>query len=168
MNKTFFIALALQSVSAWAQLPTSMFSQALTQAEVIEKIPSEPQFQAVRDAIAQKTGSRGDLEFVVKRMTRFTQQASCGRVAFWVSQPSSKTVWPQLGGELNICESGDPPLQECKGQGLVPHTAKCADGSSPRDTAEVQQAISDALKRGGLTHEQVRSLSTPPNKGKSK
>lgn len=168
MKKLFICYFALHALAASAQSPSTMFSQALIKGELTEKIPAEPLYQPAREAIAAKTGSKGDLFFVVKRTQRFEKQPKCGRIAFWVVQPASMTVWPQLGGELNICENEDPPLKECKGQGLVPHTALCANGAQPTDTAEVEKAIKDALSRGGLTHDQVKALSASASKGSTK
>jgi len=168
MKKLFICCLALNALAASAQAPSTMFSQALIKGEATEIIPAEPLYQPSREAIAAKTGSKGDLFFVAKRIQRFEKQPKCGRIVFWVAQPASMTVWPQLGGELNICENEDPPLKECKGQGLVPHTALCANGSQPTDTDEVKKAIEAAFSRGGLTHDQVKALSGPTRKGSTK
>jgi hypothetical protein len=79
-------------------------------------------------------------------------------VAFALAQPATKRVWPAAGGELNLCEDGRPPLKMCPGQPavLVPPQGHCAVGVAPVDTPEVAQAISAALKAGGLSVEQLR------------
>ncbi len=136
--------------------PMSIFAEALLNGRATAPLPSDSVFNSGVQAIQSRTGKTGPVEVIAWRIERFTQQAHCGRVGFITFQPSSNTAFPEMGGELNVCEDGMPPLRLCPDIGLVPYSAKCKDGSAPSETAEVKEAIARALARGGLTREQVQ------------
>jgi len=94
---------------------------------------------------------------VAQRVVRFTQQSRCGRVRFALAQPASKKVWPAFGGQMNVCEDGQPPLRTCPEHQsvLVPATSVCATGKPPVDTEEVAAAIRAATNAGAITHDQM-------------
>lgn len=144
---------ALASI-AQAQ-PVSFFVEALQNGRASAPLPADGPFKSGVTAIEARTGRQGSVEIVAWRIERFTQQAKCGRIGFIPHQAVSKTAFPEMGGELNICEDGMPPLRVCANVGLVPHSAKCPDGTAPQDTEEVKASIAAALARGGLTQQQV-------------
>ncbi len=166
MKKAIALLAALAANTASSQ-PVSFFADALTSGKSTMNAPVDATFSAAQQVIQQKTGSSGELQFIAWRIQKFTQQSKCGRVGFVAYQPSTGTAFPEIGGELNICEDGMPPLRECAAIGLVPVSAKCPDGSAPSDTKEVRDAISDAIKRGGLTYAQVSQM-LKTNKGVQK
>ena len=135
--------------------------RALVDGRASEPLPDLPMLRQAVVAMQQQAGDSGPIVVQAMRMQRFVQQARCGRVVFGMSQPSSHKAWPALGGELNICEDGLPPLRMCKDRPniLVPASSNCRDGSAPQDTTEVASAISAALNRGGLTVDQARQTS---------
>ena len=132
--------------------------RALVDGRASEPLPDLPMLRQAVVAMQQQAGDSGPIVVQAMRMQRFVQQARCGRVVFGMSQPSSHKAWPALGGELNICEDGLPPLRVCKDRPnvLVPASSNCRDGSAPQDTTEVASAISAALNRGGLTVDQAK------------
>ena len=152
--KTVSVAFAAMASFAHAQ-PISFFVEALQKGAASAPLPTEGPFKSGINAIVALTGKQGSIEILAWRIERFTQQANCGRVGFIPHQASSKTAFPEMGGELNICEDGMPPLRFCANLGLVPFSAKCPDGAAPQDTEEVKAAIAAALSRGGLSQQQV-------------
>lgn len=156
---SMFAMLAI-SVSAMAQdMPTSVFTEALTKGQASVELPNDEQFRPLVQAIRGRTGSNGQIMVFAKLVTKFKQQPSCGRVAFLVSQPSVHIAWDDLGGQLNICLDGLPPKRMCSshpGQ-LYPAGAACPDGTPAQDTPEVADAIKHALATGGLSNEQVKA-----------
>lgn len=160
------LAVTVPSLAASAYAETSapnVFAQALVVGEASAPAPSEPLFQKAFAAVRARTGDPGPLVLIAKRVTRFAGQSRCGRVAFALAQPSSHKVFPQLGGEINVCEDGLPPLQVCADQPsiLVPPSAHCANGTRPHNTAEVDAAIQSSIARGSLSPEQARARFTP-------
>ena len=154
---------------AWSQgVQPNVLVQALREGTASQALPAGIVYEIAAHAIQEKTGDAGPIVIVAHLMRRFQQQPLCGRVAFVIAQPSSHQAWRDLGGQLNICESGEPPMRACENQPgiLVPVAAVCTDGSQPRDTSEVQQAIKEAVEAGGLSREQVRKqlAETRPNK----
>ena len=135
--------------------------RALVDGRASEPLPDLPLLRKAIAAMQQQAGDSGPIVVQAMRLQRFVQQAHCGRVVFGMSQPSSHKAWPGLGGELNICEDGLPPLRVCKDRpnALVPPNSTCHDGAAPQDTVEVASAISAALNRGGLTVEQAKQKS---------
>lgn len=158
LTATIALAAIATCTSPCAQgIPSSVFMEALANGESSTPLPDVKPFDALIKAIKDKTGSDGQVLVKAFRVARFKEQSKCGRVAFIVAQPSSGLAWDDLGGQLNICEDGRPPLKRCNpGAGLIPGTDKCPDGSTPSDTEEVSDAIKKALASGGLTHEQVK------------
>lgn len=120
-------------------------------------IPPMPMLERATQLIQQKTGDSGALSLKVFRVARFKSQPACGRVSFGLYQASTRTFWGQFGGQLNVCEDGTAPLKICSGSSdLVLPDRPCRDGTHPVDTQEVQQAIDEAIKAGGLSPKQVR------------
>lgn len=135
--------------------PVSLFVEALQSGRASSPLPVDRPFKSGVAAIEARTGRHGQVEILAWRIERFTQQSKCGRIGFIPYQATSNSAFPEMGGELNICEDGMPPLRVCANVGLVPYTAKCPDGTAPQDTDEVKAAIAAALSRGGLTQQQV-------------
>lgn len=158
------IALCASWSIACAQgLPMNLFVKALKEGKSSSPVPNDPKVAYMIQSIQAKTHDNGPLNIEVFRVARFTQQPSCGRVSFVISQPSSKATFPQLGGDLNICESGMPPWRICKGtqEPLIPPGGTCPDKSTPQDTPEVIAAIQSSLTNGSRTHEEVRKTLQP-------
>lgn len=140
-------------------LPSSVFTEALIAGEAIEPLPDDKTFGPLIKAIKSKTGNPGTVVVKAMRISKFVQQPTCGRIAFIMMQPATKTAWDDLGGQLNVCADGGPPLRTCKGHpgSLYPFNTKCPDGSEATDTPEVAEAIKKALSSGGLSYEQVQA-----------
>ena len=163
----------LASSSQAQGLPASIFTEALTNGESTEPLPDDKNFGPLIKALKNNTGNTGPIVVKAMRIMKFEQQSNCGRIVFMIMQPASKTGWNDLGGQLNICEDGGPPLRMCKSHpgALYPFNTKCPDGTQSTDTAEVELAIKKALSTGGLSYEQVRAKvfkNTPPQDPKSK
>jgi hypothetical protein len=129
------------------------FRRALTDGAASAPLPNNKMTQSAERAVKQRTGSDAPLVLFAKRIETFQQQPDCGRVAFVIAQPATNSAWKDMGGELNVCKDGAPPLRVCKsnpGQ-LIPYDAPCKDGSRPVDTPEVAAAIAAAVQEGGLT-----------------
>ena len=73
---------------------------------------------------------------------------------FAFGQPTAKIVFAEFGGQMNVCEDGQPPLRTCadRPSALLPPAALCANGKPPVDTEEVAAAIRAA---GGQTQEEM-------------
>ena len=136
----------------------NVFVQALVNGRATAPLPDDPRWTDVVAALRRQAGSSSALQIAAMRVAKFTNQAQCGRVAFALWQPLTNKAWPQLGGQLNICEDGMPPLQVCAQapDQLVPVGLRCADGVPAQDTAEVRQAIDAAIAAGSLSADQVR------------
>ncbi|OYU41900.1 MAG: hypothetical protein CFE44_27125, partial [Burkholderiales bacterium PBB4] len=94
-------------------MATSPFTEALINGDAQTPLPNDRQFTGLKDLIQQRTGDSGDIIIKAFRIQKFKTQPNCGRVAFIIMQPSRNIAWPDLGGQLNICTDGQPPLREC-------------------------------------------------------
>lgn len=162
MSKTLIALLSsLCAITALAQLPPSdsPMVTALIEGQATSSLPNSPQNHQVIQALQKSTKNDGDIVVVFKRIIRFHEQNNCGRITMYVAQPSSKTSWLQMGGDLNICEDGLPPLKVCaeNPKKLVAPDVNCKGGRSPIDTPEIKAAIANSLKHGGMTEEQAQS-----------
>lgn len=136
----------------------NLFVRALKSGSASAPLPHDGQFGPAIKTIQKLAGDQGPIMIEAWRISRFKQQALCGRVGFTIVQPSSKRSWPELGGQLNICESGTPPWRMCKDKPnvLVPPDQRCPDKSNSVDTPEIAKAIETALASGSLSEDQVR------------
>lgn len=152
-----------------AIVPATTFAQfsddnplvvALTKGSIKTPIPSDPYMASAAKLIQTKTGSPGEVSMIAQRVTWFKSQPSCGRVAFALYQASTNTSWGQLGGQLNICKDGTPPLRVCRARPdrLILPDGTCPDGSAPEDAPEIKAAIQRAVSAGGLTVEKVQEI----------
>ncbi|HDR9757823.1 TPA: hypothetical protein QDC44_001946 [Burkholderia cepacia ATCC 25416] len=161
------LALAQSTANAVTDGPQSVLTLALVNGSASAQLDDNGQYATVISAIHQRTGDRGPVVVLARRVVSFKEQPRCGRVAFIVAQPSSSIAWSDMGGELNICDDGDPPLRICKANPgkLVLGESACADGSPPVDTPEVAAAIKNALAAGGMDPREaarrVRAMATP-------
>ncbi len=148
-------ALACPLAQAQSVFRNGVFAQALIDGTATAPIPARSELGPALQSIQAKTHDTGPVFISAKRLFRFKQQARCGRVIFTIVQPSSNTELP--GGQLNVCEDGLPPWRICKDKpgALIAPQDRCPDGSEPQNTAEVAQAIKDALAKGDLSQEQV-------------
>ena len=137
---------------------SNAFVEALVTGHGHSPFPEGPAFASVLAALHRQTGDAGLIVVNAERVARFASQPHCGRVAYVVAQPSSHAVWSNLGGQLNLCEDGLPPLRQCHGRPgtLVPPTRRCADGSTPEDTPEVAAAIRASFERGYISADEAR------------
>lgn len=140
--------------------PKSVLTDAVTSGSASAPLDDNGQYAAVIAAVKKKTGSDGPLMIYASRILTFKQQPRCGRVAYVIGQPSANLAWPDMGGQLNICDNGDPPLRMCKGEPdtLVLSNSQCADRSAPVDTPEVAAAIQAALAAGSMSPEQAAKM----------
>ncbi len=162
MSKKLFVFFScLHVMAAMAQLPQSdsPMVTALIEGQATSSLPNNPQNLQVIQALQKSTKNDGDILVVFKRITRFKEQNTCGRITMYVAQPASKTTWAQMGGDLNICEDGLPPLKVCaeSPKKLVAPDANCKGGRSPIDTPEIKAAIANSLKHGSMTAEQAQA-----------
>jgi hypothetical protein len=151
-------ALAVPGIGhAEGETPKSVLTTAVVKGSASAPLLDIPQYAKMIQAVQQRTGSSGPLMIYAQRMTSFKDQPRCGRVAYIIAQPSSNMAWSQMGGQLNICDNGDPPWRMCNGdpRKLVPANADCPDHSATADAPEVAAAIQAALDHGGLTPEQA-------------
>lgn len=158
-NLKFLIAVVLGALQfvAYGQ-GANPFVEGLTNGKFKSEF-NDPRFLRAAKELKEQTKSDAPLYLVVERLLTFKTQARCGRIKYWIEQPSTQTKWEQLGGELNICEDGLPPWGNCPNNQIAPINSKCADGSSPQQTAEVKEAIQAAVNRGGST-----KFPKPPSK----
>jgi len=161
------LALAQSSANAAPDGPQSVLTLALANGSASAQLDDNGQYAIAISAIHQRTGDLGPVVVLARRIVSFKEQQRCGRVAFIVAQPSSSIAWTDMGGELNICDDGDPPLRTCKANPgkLVLAESACADGSSPVDTPEVAAAIKNAVAAGGMVPREaarrVRAMAIP-------
>ncbi|MBN6738846.1 hypothetical protein LGM85_28150 [Burkholderia multivorans] len=147
--------------------PQSVFMIALENGTATAPLDSNGQYSVAISAIRERTGDNGPVVVLARRIASFKEQPRCGRVAFIVAQPSSHTAWTDMGGELNICDDGNPPLRICAAEPskLVLPDSACADGSTPVDIPEVADAIKSATAAGGMDPREaarrVRAAATP-------
>lgn len=160
--RLFLAAIPLLAIPTAAHSQLSIYESpfvlALINGASTGKIDNSPMMIFAANKIKNKTGSDGEVSVRAQRVIRFSEQPKCGRVTFALYQESSNTYWGQLGGQLNICVDGMPPLRVCKTdpKKLVLPSSICKDNSRPVDTTEVAVAIADAKKKGGLDVEQYR------------
>lgn len=139
-------------------VPQNVFAQALIEGSATAPVPQRAgPMSRVLESLQAQSGSKEPISIVAARVVRFTQQARCGRIRFAMGQPLSKKLWPAMGGEMNVCEDGQPPLRVCPERPgvLVPANAVCASGKTPVDTPEVAAAIAAAIKAGDISHDQM-------------
>ena len=157
------IALCAMSAAMASASPASdalsfgeVFVQALVHGRASQPMPANAVLAQRVAQMQSQSGDSGPIVVQAMRVVRFVQQSRCGRVVFGFSQRLSHKGW--LGGQLNICEDGLPPLRVCADRPtvLVPSASRCRDNSSPVDTAEVAAAIASALANGDLSPEQAR------------
>lgn len=143
-------------VGCAAAQDVGVYADALKQGKAETRLPYKAPLDKLTLQLQQMTRDAGPIMVKAERIKYFQQQTHCGRVRFILYQPSSNTAWPELGGQLNICEDGAPPWRICKSNPmrLVLHTERCADGTLPIDTPEVAQSILEAVAAG--------SMLTPP------
>ncbi|MCX4151023.1 MULTISPECIES: hypothetical protein [Paraburkholderia] len=139
--------------SASAEDLLNVFSHAVVDGTASAPLPDIPTFQNAIRIVQQRTGSDAPLAIYAERITRFQNQPRCGRVVFMIGQPATHKAWKDMGGQLNICEDGGPPLRMCPGKPdvLLPVDAMCPGGTRPVDTPEVTAAIQQAVAQGSLT-----------------
>lgn len=137
--------------------PANVFLNALNTGESTAPLLVTDTTAPVIRAMQHSTGNSGDIMIHAHLIKRFVQQSHCGRIEFNLEQPSSKHVWPEIGGQFNICEDGLPPWRICEANPkvLVPPDASCPNGQRSIDTPEIHAAIEDSLKHGSLSREQV-------------
>lgn len=163
--------LLLTSIQAFSQgVAENVFVRALRDGHATMVMPVEEPFARVVRDLQSKTANAGAIELQATRIARFKQQPLCGRVMFVVAQPATKIAWSDMGGQLNICESGNPPMRVCDEhpEVLVEPAFLCIGGKSPHDTHEVSSAIAQAIKDGGLSREQVRAQLVQAQKNSAK
>lgn len=151
----------LAPVFAWGQFADdNPLVVALIKGVAKAPMPNDPYFASASKEIQKQTRSPGEVSMIAERLSWFRSQPTCGRVAFALYQASTNTSWGQLGGQLNICKDGTPPLRACRTRPdrLVLPDATCPDGAAPEDTLEVKQAIAKAVQNGGLTVEKVQQI----------
>lgn len=153
MNRLLFLIVfcLLLNPQARAQ-DVGVYADALKSGTAQTRLPYKAPLDQLTLKLQQMTHDAGPILVKAERVRYFQQQSHCGRVRFILFQPSSNTAWPELGGQLNICEDGSPPWRICKSNPmrLVLHTERCSDGSAPVDTPEVEQAIKEAVASGSV------------------
>ena len=159
--KHIILAAALLNCSvvhALTAADTNLFVSALKTGASSAPVPTGGQLGPAIKSLQNMTGDSGPLTIEVRRIARFQQQVRCGRVAFIIVQPSTQRGWPELGGQLNMCEDGLPPWRVCKVQPnvLVAPDHECPDKSATIDTPEVAQAMQAAFASGSLNEDQMR------------
>ena len=163
--------ISTQTIAKTASEQNGVFAQAIIDGSASTPVSIlNKQFSPMIRELQSKTHDNGQILVQVKRLFKFKDQPKCGRVLFSLTQPSSNTTWP-IGGQLNICEDGMPPLGICKDNPtlLIPRFERCSDKSEPQDTPEVAKAISDALAQGDSTHQQVlQKIKSATSKGEVK
>lgn len=155
------IALVLPAVGHAADdSPKSVLTQAVVDGKANAPLDDNGQFAAAIASIKQRTGNDGPVMLYAARILTFKEQPRCGRVAYVIAQPSAHLAWPDMGGQLNICEDGQPPLRMCAGHPdkLVLANSLCPDRSTPADTSEVTAAIQAAVAGGSMTPEDASKM----------
>ncbi|PTT91012.1 hypothetical protein DBR42_04705 [Pelomonas sp. HMWF004] len=153
--------LVLAPLAARAQLISgaqmNVFTTAVIAGQAAAPLPEAGPTAKAIQTLKSMSHDDGPIYIEAKLVTRFVQQPKCGRLAFQVTQPSSGKSWPQLGGQMNICEDGTPPKQVCKADPtkLVTAEIRCPDLSAPQNTPEVDRAIQTALAGGQQTGAQI-------------
>lgn len=144
----------------------ALMMEALTRGTAEMPLEADGAYARAVAAVRAHTGDSGPVVLYAQRVRMFKDQPRCGRVRFVVGQPTAHQAWPEMGGQLNLCENGDPPQRECRNAPgkLVLASARCADGSAPVDTREVKQAIDDAVAAGSLRPQDAAKLMPPPKR----
>ncbi|WP_124648996.1 hypothetical protein [Burkholderia stagnalis] len=144
--------LSASATAASSDGPQSVLTLALAKGAASAPLDEHGQYAQAISAIQARTGDHGPVVVLARRVAAFKGQPRCGRVAYIIAQPTSQIAWTDMGGELNICDDGNPPLRMCKAQSgkLVLPDSICSDGSHPVDTPEVAAALSNAISAGGL------------------
>lgn len=143
---------------AFAADYSNVFDETLSEGQGSIPAPVNAQTKQGIKAMQDKTKNDGAITIRFTRITRFKSQPRCGRINMAFYQESTNTIFSGMGGDMNICVDGQPPLRACKDKPLtlVDSMAACKDGSAPIDTQEVSKAIADSIAKGGLTREQVK------------
>jgi len=145
-NQLLIALVTLFSIDSIAQPGQNLFVEALLQGhssvnlqqkQINDEIDNSVNNRVIQ-ILKQTTQNDGPLLQEAQLLYKFKEQTQCGRIEFWVSQPSSHTRWKELGGQLSICVNGGPPLQECPKKLLVPNGVLCFDKSKPIDTLEIK------------------------------
>ena len=146
------------AIAETTTLAGSPFVLALKEGKAMNPPPANALTTQAIKALQERTGNKGEVTMLAFRIARFKSQPKCGRVGFGLYQENTKTFWGGLGGQLNVCEDGTPPLKICKAtpSQLVLHDHECADKSRPVDTPEITEVIKKALASGSMTIEQFR------------
>jgi len=158
----FMGSILLYSQPVFAQsLDSNVFVTALQRGRAEAPVPNDAMFGRATASLQTRAGDSGPIWIRAVRLHQFKQQSSCGRVAFYIFQPSTHKTWPTVGGQLNICTDGMPPLRVCseRPQSLVSAGTACPNGTPSIDTPEVATAIRSALNSGGLSAGQVEQAS---------
>lgn len=158
MKKIMLSMLAAVSFYASAQgVPINVLVQALRDGQATQSLQGDRRYARLIQTVQSKTGSTGDVIVAARLLKRFDQQPKCGRVVFAIAQPSTRTYWADMGGQLNICESGSPPLKVCreKTEILVSPYSVCERGSTPIDSPEVERAIHEAIFSGSMSQDEL-------------
>lgn len=129
------------------------FVQALKNGHAVGPLPAMAPFPQAAAAMQARTGSTGPITVMSFRISRFVQQPNCGRIGFGLYQQATNTFWAQGGGQMNICENGNPPSRICpdEPQKLVAFNATCPNGQKSLDSPEAAAAIANAIKGGSLS-----------------
>lgn len=164
---SLLLSLCIFSVNSYAAHSTlNLFVQALKNGQATMPVSNDPPFDVWVNQIKTQTRDTSEIIIHAYRFKKFTQQPTCGRVGYELEQPASHTRFPEIGGQLNICENAQPPMMFCANQirQLIPASNFCDDGSKPVNTQEVDQAIKDAIAGGSLSIEQTTNkLKQIPN-----
>jgi hypothetical protein len=152
LKKPILIALLGAScVLALGETPTNLFLDALTQGHSSALLPKSQINDKVIEMLRDRSQSSGPIFQEAFLMYRFKEQPHCGRLEFFITQPSSQSVWREMGGQLNLCENGEAPMQLCTKGMLIPNGLTCPDKTKPVDTDEIKESIKRAVAQGSLT-----------------
>ena len=159
LMKKLLLALSFGAISLSAIAQENPILDALAHGEATYSLNSDPKYAKVVQALQKSTKNDGEIIMRFKLVTKFKQQPTCGRVSFWGEQPSTNTKWGQMGGDINYCEDGMPPLRICaeNPKQLVAPDANCKGGKAPIDTPEIAAAIKYSLDHGGMTEAQAKA-----------
>lgn len=167
-HPSVFLLAALLPITTQAQMRAdSPPVTALVEGHVSAALPPSNIAAMVASEIQRRTSSGGEITVEFFRIVRFQSQPHCGRVAYALFQQSSQSYWPQLGGQINVCDNGSPPLRICPGSPvLVGASTRCLDGSMPVDTDEIKSAIASGTNARAIASAPTRPPSfAQPTKG---
>ena len=152
MKKLILIALlGTSSILAVAQTSTNLFLDALTLGHSSALLPNSQINDKVIEMLRDRTQSSGPILQEAFLLYRFKEQLHCGRIEFFITQPASQSVWREMGGQLNLCENGEAPMQLCSKGVLIPNGLTCPDKTKAVDTDEIKESIKRAVAQGSLT-----------------